>query len=348
MTIMCTRLPTARLALAAAGVAVLLSSPAGTARAGSHAPAADPVAEVLRAVVGVRAEIRTDARTAGSLGTEREGSGVVIGADGLVLTIGYLILEAKAAEVLTPDGKAVPATVVGYDHDTGFGLLRADRPLGIKPVALGDSAALAEGDMVLIVSHEGAPPATPARVVSRRPFAGYWEYLLENAIFTAPPHPGYGGAALIGPDGRLLGIGSLFVNDAAAPATPGPGNMFVPIDGLKPILADLLEHGRPSRPSHPWLGLYTEQNRGRVFIVRVAAGGPAEKVGLKAGDIIMGVGGKRVRDMADFFRKVWARGDAGTEIPIDVLPMGAADPVIARVVVPSLDRYRWLRLEGGL
>ncbi len=347
MITMSIRLPTARRALAAAGLAALLSSPAGTAGAGEQAPT-DSVAEVLRAVVGVRADIRADARTAGSLGTEREGSGVVIGADGLVLTIGYLILEAQAAEVLTADGEAVPATVVGYDHNTGFGLLRADRPLGIKPVALGDSAALAEGDMVLAVSHEGARPVTPARVVSRRPFAGYWEYLLENAIFTAPPHPGYGGAALIGPDGRLLGIGSLFVNDAVAPATPGPGNMFVPIDGLKPILADLLEHGRPSRPSHPWLGLYTEQNRGRVFIVRVAGGGPAEKAGLKAGDIIMGVGGKRVKDMADFFRKVWARGDAGTEIPIDVLPLGATDLVIARVVVPSLDRYRWLKLNGDL
>ncbi len=310
--------------------------------------AAEQTTDILNAVVGVISDIPPEARTSETLGTERQGSGVVIGEDGLVLTIGYLILEARDARVITPGGDFVPADIVGYDHDTGFGLLRAKRGLGIKPVSLGDSADLATDDKVLVVSFGSSAPVTPARVAARRTFTGYWEYLLENAIFTVPPHAQYGGAALIGADGNLLGIGSLFVGEAKPGPRPGPGNMFVPIDALKPILDDLVRTGRSSRPSHPWLGVYTRESQGRVFVTRTAPGGPAEKAGLRTGDIIMGVGGKRVKDMADFLRKVWARGDAGVEVPVDILSMDAADLSIRQVPVPSLDRYDWLKLKPGM
>ena len=309
--------------------------------------AAEPasVTDVLSSIVGVRAQIPEDARTAASLGTSREGSGIVIGADGLVLTIGYLILEASSTEIVGADGQAVPAAIVGYDHNTGFGLLRAKVPLDPKPVEFGDSSALSRGDLVLAVSFGGERPVVATRVVSRRAFAGYWEYLLESAIFTSPPHFHYGGAALIGEDGRLLGIGSLMVNDAVREPSEVPGNMFVPIDGLKSILQELVENARPSRPSHPWLGLYTDEAKGRVFVTRTASNGPAEKAGIKSGDIIIGVGGKRVSSMADFFRKVWAVGDAGIEVPIDVLPLGTEDFTIERVMIRSRDRYHWLKLN---
>ncbi len=328
--------------IASLGVLAVLLGPVTAVGAGGEDLSA-AAERVMKAVVGVRASIPQDARTARSLGTEREGSGVVIGADGLILTIGYLILEAVSAEVVTPGGETVPAAVIGYDYDTGFGLLRARRLAGVAPLRLGRSSELAVGDRALAVSLQGAPPVTPTRVVSRRPFAGFWEYLLENAIFTSPPHGQYGGAALIAGDGRLVGIGSLYVGDAMEEHAPVPGNMFVPIDLLKPILADMLEYGRSTRPPHPWLGLYPDQAMGRVFLSRVAPGGPAEAAGLKAGDIVVGVGGKRVRDIADFFRKVWARGDAGVEIPIDVVPMGSSDLTIQKVVVRSRARHDWLK-----
>ena len=304
-----------------------------------------PAGEILGAVVGVRAEIRPDARTANTLGLERDGSGVVIDADGLVLTIGYLILEATSAAIVTQAGETVPAAIVAYDYDSGFGLLRALKPLGIEPLRLGDSSLLEEGDPVLVVGHEGRQAAIAARVASRRTFAGYWEYLLEDAIFTVPPHPSFGGAALIGRNGRLLGIGSLYVNDALPGAVPVPGNMFVPISLLQPVFADLLEHGRPSTPSHPWLGVYTSEAHGRVFVTRTASGGPAEQAGLKTGDIIMGVGGKPVKTMAEFFRKVWAAGDAGAEVTIDLLPAGAKSLELKQIRVRSRDRYDWLKLR---
>ena len=311
--------------------ACLISLPFGA----SEAPAGP-----LDAVVGVRASIPADARTAETLGTERQGSGVVIRADGLVLTIGYLILEAERAELVLPGGREVPAEVLAYDYDSGFGLLQALAPLGIEPVAFGESAGLGEDSRVLVASFAGPEAATPAYVVSRRDFAGYWEYLLPDAIFTAPPHRFFGGAALFGPDGRLLGIGSLMVGDAAEDRAL-PGNMSVPIDALKPILGEMLAHGRAARPARPWLGLITEELRGRLFVTRVAPGGPAAAAGLAADDIVLGVADKPVASPADFYRKVWALGDAGVEVPLTVL-RGAE---VARIPVASGDRYDYLKLK---
>ncbi len=302
-------------------------------------PAAPVLAGPLDAVVGVRAEIYDDARTAGVLGTAREGSGVVIGGDGLVLTIGYIILEAERAELVLPSGDIVPAEVVAYDYDSGFGLLKALAPLGIEPVGLGASGRLAEEDQVLVASFGGPAATSAAYVVSRRDFAGYWEYLLPGAIFTAPPHRAFGGAALFGGDGRLLGIGSLAVGDAVEGAGL-PGNMFVPIDALKPILGELLENGRRGGPARPWLGLYTEELRGRLFVNRVAPEGPAAAAGLEEQDIVLGVAGKPVASQADFYRKVWALGAAGVEVPLTVLRGNQ----VAEIAVASGDRYDYLKL----
>ena len=319
-------------------VAVLAAAPVAADEAPSFG-------DVIGAVVGIRSVVPDDARTAMSLGTEREGSGVVIGGQDLVLTIGYLVLEAESAEVIGSGGEAVPAEIIAYDHDSGFGLLRASKPLGVKPMVLGESAALEEGARAVAVSRGGVRPVVPVGVSSRRPFAGYWEYLLENAIFTSPPHHFYGGAALIDRDGKLLGIGSLLVNDAAAGPDPLPGNMFVPVDLLKPILEDLLKSGKRSGGSQPWLGVTTDDAQGRLLITRVADGGPAETSGLKKGDIIMGVAGKHVDGMTDFFRKVRGLGDAGVEIPLDVLPFGSEDLAINTVKVRSMDRHDWLKLK---
>ena len=304
--------------------------------------------DIVEAVVGITAMIPEDARTAGHLGTIRSGSGIVIDDDGLVLTIGYLILEATAAAVTDSTGALVPASLVAYDHNTGFGLIRAQVPLGIKPVELGSSAALDKGASVIIVSKGGSLPVMRAQVASRREFAGYWEHLLEDAIFTVPLNPQYGGAALIDGSGRLVGIGSMAVNDAVPASGPVPGNMFVPIDALKPILPELLQNGRTSAPSHPWLGVYTDENQGRVVVTRTAAGGPAAMAGIKPGDVIMGVGGKRVKGTADFYRKIWARGDAGEEIPIDLVSATAETLEIQAITVRSRDRYDWLKLDKGL
>ena len=303
--------------------------------------------EIVNAVVGVTATVPEDARSAVTLGTSRSGSGIVIDDQGLVLTIGYLILEAHAAAVTDAGGDLVPANLVAYDQNTGFGLLRATKPLGIKPLKFGSSDTLPKGAPVVVISRGGPGPVFPAQVVSRREFAGYWEYLLDNAIFTMPPHPQFGGAALIATDGRLVGVGSLIVADAIKGEQPFPGNMFVPIDMLKPILKDLIKNGRHPEPPHPWLGIYTEENSGRLFVTRVAKGGPAEAAGIKSGDIIMGVAGKRVTGMADFLHKVWATGKAGVEVPIDMVPLDGGELKITTVKVRSKDRYDWLKLSKG-
>lgn len=305
------------------------------------APAqAQSVEELLAAVVKVKTFVPSDSRTAGTLGREREGSGIVIDNAGLILTIGYLMVEAQGAEITGTDGRTVPAQVVGYDHESGFGLLRADPPPKVKPIALGRSADVKERDPVLIASQGGPDMAGPAFIVAKRVFAGGWEYLLDDAIFTAPPHPAWSGAALIDRDGKLIGVGSLIVGDTTGTSTHLPGNMFVPIDRLKPILADLIADGRVSGPAKPWLGLNTEELRGRLFVTRVSPESPASKAGIQPGDVVVSVGGETPRDLADFYRKVWARGPAGVEVPLGIL-QGTA---MRDVTLNSIDRRQHLRL----
>ena len=310
--------------------------------------AGDRAGELLNAIVNVKAEVPAEARTARFLGTERQGSGVVVDGNGLVLTIGYLILEASGAIVTGADGNQIPAGIVAYDHETGFGLIKARRPLGVEPIRFGRSAELKILDQVLIVSRGGAQPISTAQVVSRRPFAGAWEYLLEKAIFTSPPHAFHSGAALLGPDGKLLGIGSLFVGDSSGLGHPMPGNMFVPIDELKPVFADLLSKGRRAGPYRPWIGANTQEFHSRVIVSRVSPGGPAARAGIEPGDMILGVGGNPVSGQADYFRKLWNSGEAGDTVPLNVLRRDAASLTSEKIDVRSMDRYDWLRMDNSL
>jgi len=266
---------------------------------------------------------------------------VVIDSKGHILTIGYLILEAETIEVIGPEGKAIKATSVGYDHNTGLGLLRTDKPLSVMPMELGESSEVKEGDPVLVASHAGSDSVQGARVFSRDEFVGYWEYLLEDAILTAPFHSNFGGAALIDRNHRLVGIGSLFVQIAIPGIGSIPGNIFVPIDHLKPILNDLMSKGRPQVPPRPWLGLYVEEAHDHIIVKRVASESPAEHAGLRPGDIILTVNKKAVIGLADFYRKVWALGSAGVDVPLRVL-QGIE---IRDINVHSSDRYLFFSLK---
>jgi S1-C subfamily serine protease len=252
------------------------------------------------------------------------------------------MVEALSAELTTNAGRTVAATVVGYDHETGFGVLRAIQPLNLKPLAFGNSASVKPGDPVLIASHSGT--ATAARVAAKREFAGNWEYLLDEAIFTAPPHPAWSGAALISRDGKLLGVGSLVVGDTAGTGEGTPGNMFVPIERLPPILGDLIADGRVSGTGRPWLGVAADDSGGRLTVGRVTAGSPAEKAGLRKGDEIVGVAGAVPHSLADFYRKVWATGPAGATVPLDVEQRGEKK----RIDVKSINRLDNLKLKSTL
>lgn len=288
-------------------------------------------------VVKVTSKAVPDARSGRSLGPRREGSGVVIDSSGLVLTIGYLIVEAESIELSTADGKTYPASVVGYDNATGFGLLRALSPLPIKPVQFGQSADITERELVLIVGFDGV---APAYVVSRRPFIGYWEYLLDEAIYTAPATVNWSGAALLNREGKLLGIGSLIVGDALGTGTRQlPGNMFVPIDLLKPLLGDLIAMGKSSARPRPWMGVNTQEVQGNVIVTRVSPEGPAERADVRKGDVIVALGGQPVTGQADFYIKLWKSGEAGVEVPLEVLRAGRVE----KLLVKTMDRANYYR-----
>ena len=306
------------------------------------AAAQSDLMEILSAVVAVESRVPDDARTSTFLGAERLGTGIVIDGAGLVVTIGYLILEATDAWVRTGGGQRVPAEILAYDHATGFGLLRAQAPLDkVVPMALGDSDALVEGTPAIIASFGGPAALLPVMTVSRREFAGYWEYLLENAIFTSPPHQHFGGAALMSTGGRLVGVGSLIVPDAAPEPTPAPGNMFVPVAQLKTVLADLIVSGRSANPLRPWLGVYAEESDdGRVVVLSLAPESPALQAGIVPGDVIVSAGDARVHGLADFYRKLWNGRKPGDRVALTVERDGES----RSIEVLGGNRYRWLRL----
>jgi len=297
--------------------------------------------KILKAVVKIKTAIPKEAHSASTLGTEREGSGVLIDTKGHILTIGYLIVEAETIEVIGPEGKAVSATFVGYDHNTGFGLLRTNQPLNVVPMKLGKSSKVREGEPVLIAGYGGEESVQPARVISRKEFTGYWEYLLEDALYIAPAYANFGGAALIDREGQLLGIGSLFSQLVIKGFGSIPCNIFVPIDLLNPILNDLMTMGRPLKAPRPWLGINAEEAHGRVFITRVTAGGPAHGVGLEPGDLILSVRGETVKGLSDFYRKVWALGSAGVDVPLSLL----RGIQILDITLRSADRHQFFMLK---
>jgi S1-C subfamily serine protease len=298
--------------------------------------------QLLSGVVHIKTFITPDGRTTENLGRQREGTGIVIDNNGLILTIGYLMVEAISAEVATNDGHTVAANVVGYDNETGFGLLQTITPLKVRALQMGKTADIKQGDPVVVASYGGSRGISPVHVVAKREFAGNWEYMLDEAIFTAPPHPAWSGAALIGHDGKLVGVGSLIVGDASGKGDGVKGNMFVPIDRLPPILADLISDGRTA-VAHPWLGVNTDDVGGHLVVSRVTPGAPAEKAGMRKGDIILAVGGETPKSLSDFYRKIWSQGDAGVDVPLDVLQNHQR----RSISVHSINRLDHLKLKSS-
>ena len=278
---------------------------------------APAVAAALPAVVGVKTTIPLDRRSAQSLGSEREGHGILIGDDGLIVTIGYLIMEADTVTITDIDGIETSAYIVGYDYESGFGLVRTESPLDVTPMVFGDSDTLELRSEAYVAGLGGEKATLKVKVAGRREFAGYWEYLLDNAIFTVPAYPLWGGSALIGQDGTLLGVGSLLVQEALGPGAPAfPGNMYVPINRLKPIFEELVNNGRLLTPPRPWLGIYTVEHMGQLVIGGISDGGPGDRAGLQRGDILHALNGEVLDDVGDFYRALWASGPAGTAVTL--------------------------------
>ena len=331
-----------------AGVAAVLAASAAGAVDGAHpavraqrvqqTPAERDAEDVLAAVVRIKMTAVHNARSNTTLGPNREGTGVVIDERGHIVTIGYIVIEADSIEITTQDARTLPATLVGYDHASGLALLRSGAPLGVKPMPMGQAADVAQREPVMVLPAGGRDAASLAYVVAKRKFAASWEYLLDTAIFTSPPTFQWAGAALVSREGKLVGVGSLFVRDALD-GSQAPGNMFVPIDLLKPILADLIEKGRRSGPARPWLGLATEELQGHLVVTRVSPDGPADKAGIRNGDIVVGVGADPVKSHEDLYRKVWGLGAAGVEVPLKILQ--GVD--MRELKVRSIDRFQYFR-----
>jgi S1-C subfamily serine protease len=294
--------------------------------------------EALTCVVGLRAIIPADAFTAETLGTERAGNGVLI-RDGVVLTIGYLIAEAQTIWLHPAEAPPAPGHVLAYDQETGFGLVQTLGRLDLPVMPIGQSRDTKVGAPVVVAGAGGRRHSVAARIAAKQEFAGNWEYVLDEAIFTVPAHPFWGGTAMIGRDGDLLGIGSLQVQQARGEGQVEPLNMIVPIDILKPILDDLLSLGRPNRPPRPWLGLNAIEMDDKVVVARVSEGGPSRRANLRTGDIVLAVGGTKVSDLAGFFRKVWSLGKAGVGVPLMIYRDGRT----FEVHVASGDRNRFLK-----
>lgn len=305
----------------------------------------DALTRAHAAVVGVQVVAAEGARSAETLGRARIGSGVVIGPDGLILTIGYLMLEAEAIQVVTQDARTLPARAVAYDLATGFGLIKPLLPLrGVAPVALGASGQLQAGESLMAAVGGSDSDVAMTQLVSRRAFSGYWEYHIEGALFTSPPIGNHSGAPLFNQRGELLGIGSLFVGDALGDSRRMPGNMFVPVDLLKPILSEMQQTGTTRTSRRPWLGLSSIEQGGRVQIVRVNRDSPAQAAGLAPGDVVLAVDGTRVATLEAFYKKVWEHADPNDEIQLTVL-QGAEVKIIP---IRAVDRMSTIKKPAGI
>jgi serine protease Do len=330
-------------------LAALLVACAGATFAATPEPKYQAMIEALTrahtSVVGLQVTAAEGARSAETLGRERAGSGVVIGPDGLILTIGYLMLEADSIQVVTQDGRTVPARPIAYDLATGFGLVRTLLPLrGVEPVRLGTASEsqAGEGHMAAIGGQDGDVAMT--QLVSKRAFSGYWEYHIEGALFTSPPIGNHSGAPLFNQRGELVGIGSLFVGDAMGGGRRLPGNMFVPVDLLKPILAEMQRTGTSKASHRPWLGLSSTEQSGRVQVIRVNKDSPAQEAGLRPGDVVLAVGGKSVSTLEEFYKLLWSHAKPDDEISLTVL-QGSQVKVVN---VKAVDRMQTMIKPSGI
>ncbi len=308
----------------------------------SQQPDADAYAydlgRALDAAVMIRTEIPDDAFTASILGTERNGNGIVIRDSGLILTVGYLVTEATTVWITQNDGRAVEGYPLAFDFVTGFGLVQALGPLDAPALPLGDAADTRLDEDVLVIGHGGREHSLVAKLSDRREFAGYWEYVLDSALYTTPAHPQWAGTGLLNATGELIGVGSLLVQSEVE-GRISQGNMFVPTDLLGPILDDMIRFGRPRRQARPWLGMYTTENEGQLVVAGLAASGPANRDGVRQGDLVLEVAGERVPDLATMLRRIWALGPAGVAVPLTL----ARDGNVVRLTVRSGDRNDFLR-----
>jgi S1-C subfamily serine protease len=300
-----------------------------------------------QAVVGVQVLALEDARSNATLGRVRQGSGVVIDPDGLVLTIGYLVLEADQVQLILDDDRSVPARVVGYDLATGFGLLQPLAPLRITAAPLGGSRGVSSEESLLVASGGESGQLSMARLVSRRSFAGYWEYRIDDALFTAPPRTDHSGAGLFNSRGELVGIGSLMVADTRAESRDGPrlpGNMFVPTDLLQPILAELRTRGMSSASRRAWLGVNCVEQSGVVHVVRIAGDSPAEAAGLQVGDRIVAIDGTAVSTLDALWTRLWSGGPPERDVTLEIQRDGTRQSIGLR----SIDRAQSIKRASGV
>lgn len=292
--------------------------------------------QALASVVSISATAPEDALSAQALGTTRSGHGIVIREDGIVATIGYLITDADQVWLTTGDGRLIQGHALAYDTESGLGLVEALGRLRLPAMKLGQSRSLPLNCPVVVAGAGGPEHSIAATLASRQEFAGHWEYVLDEAIFTTPAHPFWAGAALIGPAGDLIGIGSLQLQKSEEDSSETPLNMFVPIELLKPILDDMIVLGRPNRPARPWLGIYVAEADGQTLVAGFTPGGPSAQAGLKRGDVILAVGGQALQGRADLFRRIWAAGDAGVVVKLTIQREGTT----MTIAVPSADRQR--------
>ncbi|WP_239467195.1 S1C family serine protease [Rhodoferax koreense] len=305
----------------------------------------DAMSRANAAVVGLQVTVAEGARSAESLGNRRQGSGVVIGSDGLILTIGYLLLEAESIQIVTQDNKVLPAQAVGYDQATGFGLVKPLLPLrGIAPVPLGDLSDTRPGTVLMAATGGEDGDVNMTQLVSLRPFSGYWEYFIESALFTSPPIENHSGAPLFNQRGELIGVGSLLVLDAMGDKRRFPGNMFVPVTLLKPILAELQQTGSTKLSRRPWLGLTSTEQGGRVQVLQVNKEGPAESAGLQPGDLVLAVDGAKVDSLESFYKKLWSHPEPDADVQLTVLQ--GAD--IKTIKLKGADRMSTMRKPAGI
>jgi len=270
------------------------------------------IERVLPATVHIEARIPETHPSTRILGSERMGSGTIIDAAGLVLTVNYVVLGAEQVKVTMIDQRAYVAEVVRTDFASGLALVRIPEER-LTALTLRHTSDVALGEECFVVASvgEGSARIANGAISYLGPFDANWEYVLERAIMTTAMNPGLGGGPLCDPLGRVLGVVSLNLNEI------GRFSLAVPSDYYLDARDDFVDGRRPAVGARAWLGLFCYSVKEHVVIQGLLPGGPGEQAGLKAGDVILAIDGEDVGDRRSLYRRLWTH-PAGDPVTLKI------------------------------
>jgi S1-C subfamily serine protease len=287
---------------------------------------------VSRATVSIHVQVPpTHPSVMIGLGTDRRGTGALVSADGVIVTVNYMIMGAQDVIVTFASGEQVPGRVIARDFTTSLGLVKiGGTRLPHLDVVSSQTAAL--GQDIFMISSMGAEKrcADTGIITYLGPFDAAWEFVLERCVCVTASalNIGLSGGPIVNSRGQLLAVSYLNFGDLVRPILGIPGECF--LSGRD----ELVRHGhRVSTPPRLWLGLLSYTLRDHVVIAGVMPGSPGEKAGIRQGDLVLSADGLEIHERKALYDAI-NRHRPGEQMRLKIMRNNQVhDLAIAAVVV---------------